>query len=157
MMVFGTGGIVSAYAEDPVDVSSKCGRVRDGSRDSAFDTHDSKGISLDVLSSKSTCCGLQTPRHSPSTDSTRSSTPCSYNDTTYDDLKKSLDSPREISDSDSATREVSPMPVTREASPAPLWKGISPTEWIEDVYTRHGQVQKPTPHLLIAGYIFKHV
>ena len=136
MMVFGTGGIVSAYAEDPVDLSSKCGRVRDGSRDSAFDTHDSK----------STCVS--------SADSTRSSTPGSYSDTTYDDLKKSLYSPREISDSDSATREVSPMPVTREASPAPLWNGISPTEWIEDIYTRHGQVLKPTPHLLIAGYIF---
>ena len=53
--------------------------------------------------------------------------------------------------------EVSPMPVTREASPAPLWNGISPAAWIEDIYTRHGQVQKPTPHLLIAGYIFKHV
>ena len=138
MMVFGTGGIVSAYAEDPVDVSSKCGRVRDGSRDSSFDTHDSK----------STCVS--------SAESTRSSTPSSPL-TTYDDLKKSLYSPREISDSDSATREVSPMPVTREASPAPLWNGISPAAWIEDIYTRHGQVQKPTPHLLIAGYIFKHV
>ena len=126
MMVLGTGGVVSAYAEDLADLSSKCGRVRDGSRDSAFDTHDSKGISLDVLSSKPTCGGRSRDNafdthDSKSTcvssaDSTRSSTPGSYSDTTYDDLKKSLYSPREISDSDSATREVSPMPVTREAS-----------------------------------------